>query len=285
LPEDLVDQFVEAAARDDASLAPAALLIARVEYPRLDVSRYLDELDRLGDAARSRIESAGRPTGARGRLECLNHFIFEEQGFTGNQTSFDDPRNSFLNDVLDRRTGIPITLGAVYLEIGRRALVPIQGVNFPGHFLLRADAERGPLVVDPFNGGAFLGEAECRALLARHVGEDAVFDPTMLAPATKRQILLRMLGNLKRAYVRMRSFRHARDVSELLVGLDPGSLLDIRDRGLLAYHLDDFPAALRDLSTYLAQAPRDEEDETSRKELEQIWEHLKALRRRVAGLN
>ncbi len=217
-------------------LAPAALAIARVEYPTLDVEGYLDAIDRMGDDAAARVSQAG----VRGQdaIQVLNEYLYDDQRFTGNRERYDDPRNSFLNEVIDRRTGIPISLAVVYLEIARRAGVAVDGVNFPGHFLVRASDERPRLrvggevvIVDPFHGGALLSELDCREMLRQHVGEDAAFDRDLLRPATRHQIVVRMLVNLKRLYVRMRSFPQARFVADLLLSVDPSAVSELRDRG------------------------------------------------------
>ncbi len=283
-------------------LAAAALTIARVEYPSLDSGHYVAMLDRMGQEAAARIERAGNSSDAA--IRALNEYLYDELRFSGNRRQYDDPRNSFLNEVLDRRTGIPLTLAIVYLEVARRAGVRVSGVNFPGHFLLRAPLDRGVtdlehgefLIVDPFHGGARLSEADCRELLRQHVGEEAAYDSHLLAPATRHDIIVRMLVNLKRLYVRMRSFPHARFISDLLVTADPSALTELRDRGLLAYHLEDFAAALRDLEAYLRLSPRTlpqedlvptegEDHDDPQHENAQIWEHVKMLRKRVAGLN
>ena len=294
----LVQAFTHAALSPDPDLAVAALMIARIEHPRLDAGPYLDQLDALGEEARVRVAAAPVDPGDTpprvdpdryARVLALNEYLFGEQRFAGNETSYEDPRNSFLNDVLDRRTGIPITLALVYLEVARRAGLYVEGVNFPGHFLLRCPARRGlpyseDLIIDAFHGGALLSEDACRELLRRHAGEDAVFDSCQLGHATKPQILSRMLLNLKRAYVRMHSFPQARDITDLLLAVDPSAIEERRDRGLLAYHLKDFSGALRDLQAYLLfSSGRLDEDE--REEHAQIWEHVKTLRRRVASLN
>ena len=289
-------------------LAPAALAIARIEYPSLDSRGYLDALERMGEEAAGRVARAG----VRGQdaIRVLNEYLYDEQRFTGNRDRYDDPRNSFLNVVLDRRTGIPITLAVVYLEVARRAGVQVTGVNFPGHFLLRAADEHARMhysgdfvIVDPFHGGALLSELDCREMLRQHVGDEAAFDTGLLQPATRREIVVRMLVNLKRLYVRMRSFPQARFVADLLLTVDPAAVSELRDRGLLAYHLQDFGAALRDLENYLQLLPRqidepepspmsgepgddsggaeeEEEDEST-----QVWEHIKSLRKRVASFN
>jgi regulator of sirC expression with transglutaminase-like and TPR domain len=274
------------------SLAQTALVIARIEYPRLDPDPYLTRLDRMGDAARRAIERHIATTGDRSTLGCvtaLNAYLFAEQGFVGNEETFEDPRNSCLNEVIERRTGIPITLSLVYMEVAQRAGLRIDGVNFPGHFLVRcpqSGRESGDgLIIDPFHGGALLSEQDCRVLLQRHVGSEVTFDKALLTPATRTQILVRMLLNLKRIYVHMRSFPQARLVTELLLALSPSALSELRDRGLLAYHLNDLTGALRDLQAYLKLSSMSEMDDAARQEHEQIWEHVKTLRRRVASLN
>ncbi len=292
----VANQLLAALNEPGEAIAPAALAIARVEYPALDASPYLQRLERMGETAAARLKRRGESR-VDAQVATLNAYLFEELGFTGNRDHYDDPRNSFLNEVLDRRTGIPISLAVVYLEVGRRAGLRLEGVNFPGHFLLRAPAVAGSeeLILDPFHGGALLSEVDCRQLLRQHLGDEAAFDPTLLATATRQQIVVRMLVNLKRLYVRMRSFPQARFIAHLLLTVDPSALSELRDRGLLAYHMEDFAAALRDLETYLRLMPREETAETdgvhleadgkSSSESSQIWEHVKALRRRVAGFN
>jgi regulator of sirC expression with transglutaminase-like and TPR domain len=276
---DSLDRALDAPGDD---LAPAALVVARLEYPRLDLTSYLAKLDALGREAGRRVSRGGPQMPVDARVGAVSRFLYDEQGFTGNREHYDDPRNSFLNEVLDRRTGIPITLAVVYIEVARRAGLRVEGINFPGHFLVRASEE---IIIDPFHEGALVAEHDCRALLNQHVGPEAAFDRSLLEPATRRQIVTRMLVNLKRSYVRMRSMPQARAVADLLVTLDPSALGELRDRGLLAYHLDDFAAALRDLETYLRLTPKTDDDEESKKEYEQIWEHVKNLRRRVASFN
>ena len=296
LPQ-VTEQLLAALNGPGEALAPAALAIARVEYPALDPAPYLQRLERMGEAADGRLQRQdSRDTAAQ--IATLNAYLFEELGFSGNREHYDDPRNSFLNEVLDRRLGIPISLAVVYLEIGRRAGLRLEGVNFPGHFLVRVHAEEDA-IVDPFHAGAQLSEVDCRQLLRQHLGEEAAFDRGLLATATRQHIVVRMLVNLKRLYVRMRSFPQARAVADLLLAVDPSALGELRDRGLLAYHMEDFASALRDLEAYLRLMPRDstdvdahageqedhEEEEEPASESAQIWEHVKTLRRRVAGFN
>ena len=298
----LVDSFTRAVFSPDPDLAVAALLIARVEYPALDAAPYLDQLDALGREAARRLAHVSAAVNAPPRVDpdhyarvmALNEYLFGELQFVGNETRYDDPRNSFLNEVLDRRTGMPITLALLYMEVARRAGLHVEGVNFPGHFLLRCPAGPGPLfsedlIIDAFHGGAILSEDDCRALLQRRADADeddeVVPQSQVLEHATKPQILARMLLNLKRAYVRMYSFPQARDITELLLAVHPSALNELRDRGLLAYHMKDFPAALRDLQAYLQYSSTGPRNEELREDHDQIREHINALRRRVASLN
>jgi len=295
----LVHAFAHAALSPDPDLAVAALMIARIDFPRLEAGPYLDRLDELGREAHVRVERAVvAPSDAPAHVDpdryaavmALNEYLFTELQFVGNDHQYEDPRNSFLNEVLDRRTGIPITLALLYMEVARRAGVPVEGINFPGHFLVRCPAPRGEaysedMIIDAYHGGALLSEQACRQLLRRHAGDEAVLDVNLLRHATKPQILARMLLNLKRVYVRMHSFPQARDMTELLLAVDPSATNELRDRGLLAYHLNDFSSALRDLQAYLQLSSKATLDDEEREEHEQIWEHVKTLRRRVASLN
>jgi regulator of sirC expression with transglutaminase-like and TPR domain len=298
----VTDDLLRAINEPGEALAPAALAIAGVEYPALDSAPYLQRLERMGEAAAGRLQRH-HGTGAHVEIATLNAYLYEELGFSGHREHYDDPRNSFLNEVFDRRMGIPISLAVVYLEIGRRAGLRLEGVNFPGHFLVRAPAEPiggdDDLIIDPFHSGALLSEVDCRHLLRQHVGEEAAFDRALLATATRQQIVVRMLVNLKRLYVRMRSFPQARAIADLLLAVDPSALGELRDRGLLAYHMEDFAAALKDLEAYLRLMPRSDvaefdsmkavrdsdSDEEPASESAQIWEHVKTLRRRVASFN
>jgi regulator of sirC expression with transglutaminase-like and TPR domain len=289
-----IEAFLEAAeSPDEADLPRAALTLPLLEYRNFDPTPSLGRLMRLGTLATARIERLGAMASAHARIDALNTLLFEDEGFQGNAARYEDPRNSFLNDVLDRKTGIPISLAIIYLEVGRQAGLLLEGVNFPGHFLVRCrpgsrDPE-GPreLIIDPFHQGALLSEADCRQMLRRYLGDDAVFDRRLMATADKRDILVRMLQNLKRLYVSMRSFPQARDAVDLLLALHPFDYGELRDRGLLSYHQQDYQAALRDLEAYFRSAPKvsPDADSEQREEHNEVWEHLKSLRRRVAGLN
>ena len=275
MKRDLVDALLAATNAPGIGLAQAALAIARIEYPRLDPAPYLERLDAMGESARLAItrqaHAGGGPT-AFSRISALNDYLFTELHFVGNRDKYEDPRNSCLNEVLERRTGIPITLSLVYMEVARRAGLQIEGVNFPGHFLVRCP-EIGThghdgVIIDPFHAGALLSEHDCRVLLQRHVGSEVAFNRSLLVSATRTQIMVRMLLNLKNVYVHMRSFPQARDVTELLLAITPSALSELRDRGLLAYHLNDVTSALRDLQTYLKLSSMSEMDKEARDEQE-----------------
>lgn len=290
---DTLRAFADAAAsHDEGDLVRGALLLPLIEYREVDVAAVTNQLTRLGAIATARVERLGMKPSPLAQIDELNRLLFDDEGFRGNDEQYEDPRNSFLNDVIARRTGLPIALCVIYLDVARRAGIPVEGVNFPGHFLVRyrtsahdPDHPRD-LVIDPFHEGAILNEADLRQLLRRHAGEEAAYDRRLLQGATRPQVLTRMAVNLKRLYVAMRSFPQAKAATDLLLALDPLSTTELRDRGLLAYHLHDFPAALRDLEAYLQTTARGgPPSEDQREEVQQIWEHVKTLRRRVAGLN
>ncbi len=269
----------------DVDLARAALVVAKIEYPRLDPQDTLDRLDEIGRRAADRLERLA-DVSVLARVTALNRLLFDEEKFEGNRRQYGDFRNSLLNAVLERRTGIPISLAVVYIEVARRAGLEVFGVSFPGHFLLRVPNDAGddgpPLILDPFDRGRPLNEQDCRDLLRRHVGDDAEFHDTLLDSCPPRQILGRMLNNLKRTYVEFRSYPHARAVTELLLSVGPSFGSDLRDRGLIAYHLDDYQAALQDLEQYLRLRSWQDDD---REERDRVAEHVRALRGRVASLN
>ena len=296
----VLQAFSDAALSPDPDLAVAALMIARIEYPKLDAERYVEQLDRIGAEAGRRLSNAELPADAPhnvdldryAKVAALNAYLFDELGFVGNEADYSDPRNSFLNEVIDRRTGIPITLSLVYMEVARRAGLPVEGINFPGHFLLRCRAARRhdyaeDLIIDPFHGGALLSHDEAVRQSAERSGlsDSAGIESRLLPRATKQQILSRMLTNLKRVYVNMQSFPQARDIADMLIAVDPSAIGELRDRGLLAYNLKDFSGALRDLQAYLKLIPSGAQDDEERQDRERIWEHVKMLRKRVASLN
>jgi len=292
--EEIRSRLVALLSDPGMSLTDAALEIARLEYPHLDATGTRDSLARFGERAAARLDKlAAAPP--RERVKELNAVLYDEAGFEGDRLYYDDLRNSCLNAVVARRRGIPITLSIVYMDVAARAGITVRGVSFPGHFLLRCGGEghHEDLILDPFTGGVELSETDCRRILTNHVGDDAVFTPDLLDPANPRDIVERMLTNLKRLYVRQQAFADARRVTDILLALNPASDEELRDRGLLSFHLGDMNGALRDLESYLehrrftnhlptfqpSNAPNDSE------EAERLWDHVKTLRRRVASFN
>ena len=247
----LPDELAAAVAGPDEAidLAHAALLIARTEYPELDATRWLGVLDRWGLEAEERAGGAGTLEAA-GRVAV---FVFGELGFEGNREEYYDPRNSFLNDVIGRRKGIPITLTVVLIEVGRRAGVPFAGVGFPGHFLAKAVADEDELFFDPFNGGVGLGREELVAGIADTFPVERL--PQFLAAVTKRQILLRMLTNLKFVYLEAKDFLKATTIVDLMLAISPWDLDQVRDRGLIARAAGRLQQAYDDFTTYVRYRP------------------------------
>ncbi len=256
-------------------LAEAALVIAQEEYPQLEVARYLCCLDEMGADVLARVG----PTEDPHRLIAgLGDYLFREQGFHGNTDDYYDARNSLLNDVLDRRTGIPITLSTVYMEVGQRLGLRLHGVGMPGHFLVKYLGPDEEIVIDPFNGGALLSHADCQRLLDKIYQGKVAFEPRFLAIVGTRQILTRMLNNLKAIYFKKQELAKALSVVERLLILEPGTATEVRDRGLLLSQLKRYPEATADLERYLRLAPGAEDSEI-------ICDHLRSIWQRVASMN
>jgi regulator of sirC expression with transglutaminase-like and TPR domain len=256
----LTDEIVKLAALPDHSigLADAALTIARSEYPDLDSSRYVEQLNNMAAKLRPRIEKVLSPGR---RIDEMNRLLFEEERFQGNHSHYYDPRNSFLNEVLDRRLGIPITLSIVYIEVGRRAELPFYGIGFPGHFLVGLLTEGGRMFIDPFNNGRVLSEDHCRSMLRGQAAVSRAFSLTALDPAWPKQILIRLLRNLKAVYLHMAEEIKALRMIEWILILDPHSVPELRDRGFLYEAIGDAQGAIKDLERYLELVPRADDEE------------------------
>jgi len=241
-------QFSDLVAEAEIPLAQGALLIACEEYPALDVPAYVTRIETMASELR-----AGWPESAtlEARLAALNDYLFGRLRFRGNDGDYFDPRNSFLNDVLDRRTGIPITLSTVYLEVGRRVGLNVEGVGLPGHFIVRVDDR----LVDPYAGGTLLSHADCQRRLDRIYEGRKQLDASMLEPCPARAMLERMLRNLKAIYVKNGDALRALGVVELLLRLEPGSAGELRDRALLHAELGCYGFAARDLEELLLRVP------------------------------
>jgi regulator of sirC expression with transglutaminase-like and TPR domain len=230
-----LDRFAEIVSSDDFPLDHAALLIGAWDYPERDLGGYRGQLDAIARSVEPEVARAG---GGVARARAISDCLFERLGFRGNTGDYYDPRNSFLADVLDRRCGIPISLSVLYLEVSRRVGVLAQGVNFPGHFLVRVAIEDAWLFVDPFSGGRALAPADLEALLRRTTTPDAVLEPSVIAAATKRQILARMLVNLAGIYGRNGDLPRSLDVLERLAVLEPNNPRISRDLAQLRERVD-----------------------------------------------
>jgi regulator of sirC expression with transglutaminase-like and TPR domain len=193
---------------------------------------------------------------ARESMTLLNRVLFEEEGLRGNREDFYDPRNSFLNDVLDRKLGIPITLSVVYLEVARRVGFPVAGVGMPGHFLLKHyDVVAGEIFIDAFDRGRILGPDDCQRRLDQVYGGQVDMREEYLHPVTHREILGRMLNNLRQIYLRQQNGRKGLAVLDMLLAIPPGSPELLRERALLRLNLDQYIGAAQDFGKYLKLAP------------------------------
>lgn len=258
--QDLREQIIALAALPDdrIGLAEAALTIARSEYPDLDASRYVKQLNDMAARLKSRIENISTP---EGRIAEMNRFLFEEEGFSGNRTDYYDPRNSFLNDVLDRKLGIPITLSIVYIDVGRRADLPLYGIGFPGHFLTGLLTDKGRIFIDPFDDGKVLTEDDCRRMWHGRPSGSRTFKPSFLNPAWPKQILVRLLRNLKAVYWHLSEEMKAIWMTEWILIFDPNAVPEIKERGFFYEAIGDVKGAVRDLQKYLELAPAAEDEE------------------------
>ncbi|HUF13212.1 MAG TPA: transglutaminase-like domain-containing protein [Longimicrobiales bacterium] len=233
-------------------LAEAALLIAAQEYPQLALEPYLRRLDVLAERVNDRLSNETAPPIV---LQELTRVLFEEEGLRGNEAAYYDPRNSFLNDVLDRKLGIPISLGVVVLEVGRRLGLPLEGLGFPGHFLVRYRGEAMSLLIDPFDGGRIRFEDQAQELLDRVYGGMVRLKPEFTRPIGRRDIIERMLRNLKGIYLNAKDDHRALGVIELLLVLKPEARQEIRDRGILLARIGRYDEAIEQLELYLVRAP------------------------------
>lgn len=250
--------------RDPVPLDEAALAIAEEEYPGLDREEVLVRLDRLGERVRREARAGSR---AATTLAGLRTVLAEQEGLRGNDEDYYDPRNSFLNEVLERKLGIPISLSVIWMEVARRVGLELRGVGYPGHFLAKYGGPGGPeIFVDAHNGGEMLSAEECVARYRARTGGREL-DRRYLEAVTTRQILARMLSNLKAIYLDRKDDVRAWSVLDRLLLLAPGHLEALRERGLAAARLGGAEAAARDLDAYLARAPRASDAEEVRRVL------------------
>jgi regulator of sirC expression with transglutaminase-like and TPR domain len=233
-------------------LAEAALTIAREEYPDLDVEEYVNALDTMADELRERLADERYPLRI---LQGINRYLYDDLSFRGNDADYYDPRNSMLNEVIDRRTGIPITLALVYMEVARRVDFPMVGIGMPGHFLIRPDRPDMEIFVDAFHNGEILFTEDCQLRLNQTFGRPVPLQPMYLESVGPRRFLARMLTNLKLVYLQREELDRSLATIERLLLLFPGTPVELRDRGIVLYRLGRSTEARRDLEAYLRDFP------------------------------
>jgi regulator of sirC expression with transglutaminase-like and TPR domain len=246
---------------DQIDLFHAALLIATDEYPELNIEQYVTQMNAWADSIKHSLPENAQP---EIRVQFLNDYLFGNLGFSGNTDDYYDPRNSYLNEVIDRRQGIPITLSVLYLELGQRLGLNLSGVSFPGHFLVKLPYEGGALVLDPFNGGIALNSQDLLARL-QSMFEVHVDDLTpFLSPASNKLILVRILSNLKGIYHHQNNGAKTLEMINKILLLAPQRHMEYRDRGLLLQSLECYNTALQDFRSYLKLNPDAEDKEAIR---------------------
>jgi regulator of sirC expression with transglutaminase-like and TPR domain len=257
----------------EIDLGRVALLIAAEEYADLDVDAYLARIDAISEGVRPRLSGDEGPAAV---LSAINGHLYGELGFVGNRDEYYDPRNSFLNEVLERRTGLPILLCILYREVARRLGHDLVGINFPLHFVLAWPLPDGPLIVDAFENGTIMTPAECELRLARSFGRPVTLGPEAFEPVGPRPIVRRVLNNLMNEYVRQSDYARAlAAIDRMLIALPIAE--DLRHRGLLLFRLGRHRDAEESLTAFLANAP----NAPDRQEIEQHLEWIKRLRASV----
>ena len=270
------DPFFAFANLDNSALelARGALLIAQSEYPELDVDASIRQLDEMADAVRSRIQETMPP---EQRVATLNQYLFGEKGFTGNSDNYYALGNNFLNVVLEKKTGIPITLAVVYIEVGRRAGLPLVGINFPSHFLVKYRLEHLEIFLDVFEGGTCMTDEMLQAKLEANFEGPVHLESMMLAEATDKEILARILRNLTRTYTLLEQYDKAVTATERITWLLPNAIGDYRMLGYLYYKTHAYSQSIAAFETYLRLADIAPDTE----EIEQNIQHLQRLLARL----
>ncbi|MEL6495851.1 MAG: transglutaminase-like domain-containing protein [Cyanobacteria bacterium J06623_7] len=248
--------FYQEVSQPKIDLAKACLYFAAAEYPDLNPQKYLADLDAIAAAIKPQLPAERYPLKV---IQAINQHLFDTLGFRGNQANYYDPDNSFLHRVLERKLGIPISLSVIYLAIAQRLNFPMVGVGMPGHFLIRPEFESVGIFVDPFHRGEILFEADCQKRLDESYQQQVKLDPRWLAPVDNKQILARMLNNLKFIYLHRREIDKALATMSAILQLNPEKTAEIRDRGLLYYQLNRWDEAILDLEYYLRVAPQSED--------------------------
>ncbi len=288
----------------EIDLAEAALMVSAQQYPGLNEAYYMDWLDALADEVRPLIATETDPLK---NIAHLNHFLTTLKGFHGNETDYNNRRNSYLSDVLEKRTGLPITLSLLYIELGKRLGLHFEGIGLPGHFIIRyrelapqaqgrsewastsldglgrleetepgANSGNGEILLDPFNGGTILTEEDCIELVREKAGRTLPVRAWFRRPVTNRQFLVRLLNNLKASLIGENDFEQALQVQECLILLTPLAVEEKRDRGMLYLREGRYGRAITDLQTYLREAPDARDAEPLRRHLKVAFDKMVA---------
>jgi regulator of sirC expression with transglutaminase-like and TPR domain len=244
-------------AESELDLGRAALLMAKCQYPKLNVELYISQFDEIAGIISNRLSSK-------------NPLLIIKNINQGNKENYYDPRNSFLNEVLVRRLGIPISLSVIYMEVARRLGLKIDGVGLPGHFLVKCKIEDQEIILDPFHQGKELSQTDCQALLTTIYGSGIELKPSFFRTVSKKEILIRMLNNLKNIYISGNDPARALITLETLLILTPQATNEIKERGIINYRLGKFSQSIKDLEFYLQHSPKTVETDNIRKFLNQI---------------
>lgn len=258
-------------ADEKIDLAKAALYIAQEEYPSINPKEYLNALDTMAGQVSDRLQLERYPLLI---IKALNRYLYDDLGFIGNSNDYYNPCNSFLNEVINRRTGIPITLSLVYLEVSKRLDFPMVGIGMPGHFLIRPEFEDAGIFVDAFNGGEVLFEQDCQQRLRQIYGKPIAMEPGLLSPVSNRNFLTRLLTNLKMIYLNQKDLPRTLATVEKILMLFPDAPIELRDRGLIYYQMGKWTAASLDLETYLSILPNAEDSSVIRQLLKQLSSNI-----------
>lgn len=291
MPEEFIDETIQQRARkafetliarEDAAidLAQAALLIAWEEYPDLDIAHSMATLDHLAQQVRALLglSETAMPPSHMCVLEAMNQVLFEQQHFHGNTEDYYNPCNSFLNEVLERHIGIPISLSLLYMEVGKRLGVQIDGIGLPWQFIVRCCLPDGIYYIDPFEGGRLLSEDDCRERVQRTLKGKASFNPDWLEPVSHRQLLIRLLSNLKHIYVHKGDYVRVLSICDRLLLLAPNAPVERRDRGAVHLQLKHYASALHDLVAYVELVPQ-------ASDVSRIRQQIKEIRQMIALMN
>jgi len=239
---------------NDISLAKAALMIARLEYPELNIDEYLLKIQTMAKEINNRLPVTAN---AADILKQLNHVLFIEKGYEGNSNAYYDPRNSFLNDVIERKLGIPISLSILYIELGHALGLPLSGVSFPGHFLVKLEISDGAIVLDPYFGGISLNEEDIEERLREYYGTKLDKSRThgILASSSNKEIILRVMRNLRNLYMQEENWGKALPLADIMVDMDADLPDALKARAAIYDQQECHIAALADYSAYLKLSP------------------------------